>query len=459
MEDLLYKALTAAGEGGAITERDLNPILTEAALQRMPLLRFMNIRRVKGNPYKFYRRDAFPAAHPEGPGAAALQTNSNYTAVEKNLKIIRSWGGVEDFVQATVDDGRDPTTMEMIGHLHACVYELVGTAYWGDALANTYQFDGFDADTGIFRLDGGANALALKDMDDLIDGCMVPGTEDHPRLLVMSQQMISQLGRLERSYTGGNAQVTPPTVIAFPGIAGGVRMRTYRDIPIYPAGLTRPRAEAASISIAQGTAGTLADATYYVKVAPVTRFGEQGYASGSVVITGGSNLASINITVAAFTHANSQYPYSDALYWKLYVSTVSGSEILVKTQNAITYSSGSPASAATTLNYAGTATARGGASGTATSGAEDQAPRYSATTPDEAIFLLDVEPDDGSELVATAYNSPTGPGGQPLDEYDLFTLKRLGDTKDQVDFLVRCYACLGVKRGAAHGVLRRVRVA
>ena len=42
---------------------------------------------------------------------------------------------------------------------------------------------------------------------------------------------------------------------------------------------------------------------------------------------------------------------------------------------------------------------------------------------------------------------------------DLIGWKRLGEVKDQVDFLVRTYMALAIKDPRKHAVLRRVRAA
>jgi len=461
MDEMLWKQLTYAGEGATLIDVDVSAVITEGVLQKMPILQLLNIRRATGQPHRYKRRDAFPMAMPQGSGATATSSSSNYTNTDVPLKIIRSWGGVESFVEELSD--YDTLAEEVFGSTMASMYELVGTVFWGDALANTYQFDGFDAGlpgavagdprTDINRIDGDHDTLTKQMMDSLVDVCMQGGSETNQRALFMSNQMQSQLGRCEAGIlTGGGLTYLPTLEGGWPGVNIGWIPRTYRGIPIFPCDFCRPQAAAAAVTLLEVYGAGAADAdTYYYRVAPVTRFGEQG-ASAEVAITIQAG-SSVVITVTMFNHPNSQYTYGDALYWKIYRGTVSGVLHLVKTVNAITYNaSGTPIAADLTLTDDFVNTVRAGCTGTAVAGTEDHPLLWDANAPDEVVFLVDRDPTDGVEIPASRNKTAEG----LLDDRDLISFKRLGDTRDRLDFMVRTFTALAIKQGRVHGVLRRV---
>ncbi len=460
MDEKLHKQLTAAGQGANLQDRLPPVVVTEAALHIMPILQMLNIGRATGQPHRFRQRKRFPSAYPQGSGSTAVNSGSTYENTDINLKIVRSWGGVENFVEETTK--MDTVALEVYGAVQATAYELAGECFWGDATANEYQFSGFDAGHGagvqIQRIDGDQATLTKVLIDELIDTCQVAGARDEQKALFMSTAMQSHLGRVEAGSNGGGLQYLPKAEGPWPGVQIGWIPRTYRDIRIYPCEFTRPKAAAASIAVEELEGeGELEAGTYCYKVAPVTRFGEQGASAEACVYVYGSESA-VQITVTMFEHADSQYAFGDALYWKIYRSSTQGSDWrLVKVVNALTYSdAGTPTAAATTLVDDGTHEVRGGNTDTADEGAEDQPLTWTvADGIDECIFYIDLDADDGVALAATMNETAEG----LLDDRELFAWRRLADVNDQMNFMVRTYAALAIKQGAPHGVLRRVRSA
>ena len=455
MNEELYKGLTSASSsGGAWQDRDLNPILTDAAQKKRPILKYLNMIPATGNPHKFRRRDKQPFGHWEGDNATSVETQSSVSMQEVDLKICRSKGFVTDFLAATMGpDEFDVALEEILAHTENCAMQIAAAILWGcDGAASTYTVSavtnrgnaympaGFDADANIYRQDGGGNAMTLAEINALIDATDIAGAEES-RVFVMSSHMRSRLELQE--YASGGARQLPTIAGAF-----GITMSTYKGIPILTSDQTRPRAQMGTITLAgsdPGT-GTMSNDTYYYKVAPVTVEGEQlASAEANVTLSGGTATQIVTITVTAFQFSDTNSAYSDALYYKVYRGTASSGEVLVATVPALVYNAnGTVGSADTTLIDTGLTQTRGGISSSVT----DTELLGSTTAPEECVFLVNTDPDNGAQLPASTQK------GQAVSENDLVGLKKIGATTDSEPFLVRSYVALAIKRGAAHGVLR-----
>jgi len=450
MDAQLFKQLTESDLSSIRTEELIQRALTEAALAQMPMLQLIPMRAVADSPFFFRRRTALPVAVPQGPSSDTVRTKSSLDKVSVALKTIREAGGVDNFSRHTISDV-ELLTEEALGCAISVVYQLAGMILWGDATANSYTFDGFDADPEIVRHDGGNDVLTKSDIDSLIDAVSVSveGAQNH--VLVMSKEMLT---RLTDAVESSNAirydvEIEPG---GLPGARAGLRLHQYRGIPIYQTEATRPKKKATGItaSVAAGQ-GSLAAGTYYYRLAPVTRFGEQGACDTITVNVSGDNSA-VNFSVPAFFIDSDLGQYTDAWYWKIYRGTSSGDEVLVNVANGLTYdASGTPTAAATTVTDDGddlSSSDRGGAT-------TDTPLTYSSSAPDECIFIIDTNRLNGCELGykdqrQTDDARAMGPDG-------LLGWLELAQTRDRLEFMVRAYAALGIKQGRVHGVLRGVR--
>jgi len=446
----LEKALGPT-EAAALMDRVLSPVLVEAAFQRMPALAYLPIvPNAQGTPYRFARRTAMAAALPEGSSARApvAGNNSTYTQVNIPTKIIRSWGSFDHFVDET-SDNYDVARSEVLGGAGSCAEQLCGQIFWGDVVASEYMFDGFDATQGVNVLDANA-AIDTDTMDSLIDTSLdAEGTEGAQRFFFMSSHLRSGLG-------DDINEVVLTNYDQYPFLRAGRTLSHYRDIPIVPVSFTRPRATAGAIATAADLGyGLLADGTYHVRVAPVTRYGEQTASGASAVtITGGGGAGAIVIDLPApFVHANINSPLGSALYWKVYVGDAADNCRLRAVFPALTYDgNGTPNGFATQVTYDGTNSARRGAVGTATAGEEDLPLLAPGGIEDEVIMLVCADAAQGCEIPVSGYKD-----GANLGYYDLLRLERLAKVRDAEDFFVKTYAALAVKWAATHSIARRVR--
>jgi hypothetical protein len=490
---ILMKTATSTGALAVLSERDLSPILTEAAMLKEPLLALMNFRQVRGTPVRFKRRDVFPEAVFEGSTSAGNFTRSDWASVSVDLKPVRSWGETEAFDIATIENW-NAFSVDVLGHVYATAYLLAGCALYGDEVVDftttgasntnanlTYQFDGLlnSAMTVGANLIEGAGArgtqATVADFDNLIDNTNVGGTQGNVKVLIMSSQMMT---RLARQATAGGAdtglrfnvelgQNVPAAGIVAPVkyhsnyFPMGVDLFSYRGKLVYPSDFTRPIAQMGAVTVAAAAGGSLAAGSYRYAVAPVTWRGEQLAAFSSSVGVSGAN-GTVNITITPFKFPGSRAVYTDALYYRVYRSTVNnngtspGVYQLIGTYPAATYNAnGQQTAGVTTLSDTGAVT---DANRTAQypltqNGSVNNGTLASpnAAGNDEVVWLVNLNVQQGCELVGA---SDAEASAAPEAGLDILRFKRLAETKDTVPFFVRSFAGLLVKRIAGHGMIR-----
>jgi len=457
---LLNKALTSASDsGGAWQDHIFNPILTDAAKKKRPILEYLNIRPANGNPHVFRRRDSMPYMHWQGAAGTPVATQSGVSGPSVNLKVCTGSGAVESFLISTIGpDNFDVALAEVMGFIEGTAMQVSASVLWGDAglsatgvetsgNGNIYMPPGLDADTGIMRINGAGAALTDALFQKLLDTTNVAGMTGK-RFAIMSSMMASRLEAVTQSL-GARYMVDEEGLY-------GRRIKKYRDCYILESDQTRPRAVMGAISCAGSDgSGTLSNGTYYYYVAPVTAEGEQlrQAAEADVTLAAGTATQKVTITITAFQFSDTNALYADAVYYKIYRGTGTGAEVLVATVPALSYSSGTVSGADTTLVDDGTADTRGGVTGSLPGGVSsaDDELTGTVTAPEECIFLVNADPADGIEIAASANKS-----AQAIGDNDLFGLVRLGKSALNEPFAVGSFVAPVIKRGACHGVLRRV---
>ena len=452
----LSKALTPT-TGAALIDAVISPVISEEAFKNMAALQYCPITpNLQGSPFEFDLRSAMASAYPEGSSATPQTSgdNSTYTETSIDVKIIRSWGEFDNFVDSV--SKYNTARNEVLGSARSVGEQACGQTWWGDATANSYTFDGFDPHVDLYTLDGGAVAATTDMIDTMIAATKQNGSQGLPRMLFMSPFMKMALSQYSiRTYKHDLAIQN----VSYPRGDGGLQLAHWQGVPILEVDFTRPQGKAGTTSgAAQLYGGTLADDTYYVRVAPVTRYGEQMASDAvAVVVAGGGGAAALVITLPApFSHDNINGAFGEAIYWKIYAGTSAIDTPLVVTTNALTYDgNGTPNGYVQSYTYAGTNTARRGAVGTATAGNEDQPLGGTLdVNPDEAVFLCLLDKNIGFELPCSRYDD-----GTDIGYYDLLGFKRLAETKDATNFFVKSYMLNAIKWGAVHAIGRRMRAA
>lgn len=351
---LVNKALTSAtnvGEG--LTPQMLKKVMSDTIIRLSPELALLEPHGESGKLYEFNRVTAAPAAGgASGEMSTSRKSNSTVQRASVTMKVIKRIGQVSDFLIDASGKYIDSYAFETEQQIKAQVWDLIHEIADGNKHAKTIVnavietapdvgFDGWDKFISTNRHNEalyGTALAALDPLDDMIDESNEKGGAAHRRFFRMSPKMLSAVSRqltnvrLNQGIIGsGLTQIW---------VNGGWRLNAYRDIPIVESTWMRPKEKMVPVvTLAQESAaavGSLANGTYYVTIAPVTRDGEQEAADAqTVVLNAGTGTQRIRIALSTY-HSLETYQY------KVYCGTPGGAVTtmhLVKVVDAFTYDS------------------------------------------------------------------------------------------------------------------------
>ena len=377
-------------------------------------------------------------------------TNSTTVRQSVALKVVRRKGAVTNFLVDTSQEYIDAASYEMNNHLQSHVYDLIYYMIYGNKDSKTIvnsvpetvgnlEFDGIEKMISTNRINearGGVVPASLSFLDDMIDRSNIAGGANHRRAFGMTPQMLSKVSQLLTNVRL-NQQVVGSGITNVE-VGGGWRLNAYRDIPIIQttALYTKETMNAGTITLtATATAGgNLTTNLYYVQIAPVTIEGEQlASAEQTVQVTNaGSSSFSIYFQNAHVSTDGS----TNVLAYKIYVGIASGAEVLVKIVPAFVYdASGSPAGdnglTGTRINILSMTP---GADVPTAMQADVPLVASNSVNP-QSVYLWDMDPIQG--LGKLPYTTTAG------DRFiGLVTTKRLAETDDFIQFLVKSYCAL-----------------
>lgn len=445
-KSLIRKALdSTTGVGGALIPQKLEQVITNTVVQLSAELAVVNPRFDNQKLHEFNQITALPSAGGAmGEGATTPTRQSAFTRQGVTLKVVRRKGAVTNYLQDASAKYVDASAAEMENHLLAHTYDLVYYMYHGNKGANAYEYDGWDAMVQTNRFDkASAVPTSLKFLDDMIDANRRKQGAKHKKAFMMSPEMLSKVSQLltnvrllQSNGAGGLSQVE---------VNGGWRLNAYRDIPIIESTSTRPVSTMTTVVGVGGTSGALSDGTYYVRVAPVTYFGEQAACPEvTVVLSGGTGTQSIDLSWTAFKGGN-----NDAISYRVYAGTMSGNLTLKAVIPAFTYDgTGTP----TGDNVAYALASMTPVAASVNSAMENDKPlSFVGGVPEENVWLIDLDEYQG--LGKLPYTNTAGSrfGG-------LVTIAPLAIVDDNIPFLIKSYCALVPAFEGTSALSRRLRV-
>lgn len=282
----------------ALIPEDLEPGLIEYLYKVSPLYNLVTKKRATGSTHEVNVRSSVPEAWAEGELTTPVVRSAGYTRKTVQLKIFAITGGVSHFAQASTADFIDLLSAELDASVQAMADLLEFEAVWGNT-ADSYQTDGFDsyitseASENIVDVDG---TVSLSTLDSMLDKISIyRGVNRDPKIFLASPGMVSKISGLETRVGLDLTDVEYP---------GGLRMRTYRGIPLLEAPYVKPQTTTTSPTVtaaAQGSGGTIADGTYRYKISSVTMNGEQvaGTADTATAAAGGTDSVALSWTADA----------------------------------------------------------------------------------------------------------------------------------------------------------------
>lgn len=488
--EYFIKTTVSLGGFSILAERQLSPVLVMDAVKKEPLLGLLGLVQANGSPHRFKRLNELPDSMWEGVRASANETDPDFAEHNVVLRVVRSWGSTFLYDVATIANF-NALSISILSHVQSVAYRLAGTALYGDEILDrtaagaaettndtSRMFDGLlndpDMKLGLNLIEGAAarNTQAAKeDFDNLINVADIGGTSRDLKVLIMSTQMATRLANVHgdsnntgvRLVVNANSLV-PPDVNSvryvhdnyFPG---GLDLSAYRGRVIYASDFTRPIAQMPSITATASSGGQFAAGTYHFALAPVTWRGEQVAAKvTNVAVTANQK---VTFTGQDFKFPGSKAKYTDALYYRLYRTPAGASDSpanykLVGTYPSLTFdANGTPTGGVMTTGIVDTGAVADAdliAQGPLTN-AGSMAAQSVINSPDEVVFLINVNGTNGVQLVGASDDQAQS---APDAGLDIIRYLVLGRTKDAHSFLIRAFAGLAVRRGRSCAILRGV---
>lgn len=442
-KSLIRKAFTSAtGVGEALVPEHLESVITNTLVRLVPELAIPVLKFDHQKFHEFIRLNALPSAGSAmGESSTTPTRNSTTARASVELKILKRKGAVTGFIQDASANFMDAQAFEMETHLQAFGNDLRSYMLYGNKTADAYTFDGLDTFISTYRKNtaqGGTVPTSLSVLDDVIDHNMRKQGSSHRRVFEMSPEMLSLFSRLYTQVRDNREAIRGTNVVE---IDGGHRLQTYRDIPIVETTATRPVGQMGTVTVASaGSGGAIADDEWFFQVAPVTWDGEQRAFTEISETT--SNADTITLSFSAYT---------DALYYKVYVGTVTNQLVLKHIVSAFTYDgNGTITGSTTSIVFSADPTTAG--SEVPTHMQNDIPLEGTALNPMEVIFFWDLDEYQG--MGKLAYTNSAG------SRYEgLATVEPLAKTDDNQPFLVKSYPALIDSFEATSGLMRGYKTA
>ena len=425
-QSLIRKAFTSAtGVGEAIIPEHLEDVITNTVVRLVPELAIPVLRYDPQKSHEFIRLTSLPApGSAMGENSITPTRNSTTERATKELKILKRKGAVTGFVQDASTNFIDAQAFEMETHLQAFGNDLRTYMLYGSASADQYAFDGLDRFIASYRRNevaAGVIPTSLSVLDDMIDNNLRNQGSNHRKVFEMSPEMLSLFSRLYTQVRDNREAIRGTNVIQ---IDGGWRLQTYRDIPIVETTATRPVKQMGTVTVGSaGSGGAIPNNTYFFQVAPITWDGEQR--ASTEVSTTTTNADTITLSFAQDT---------EALFYKVYVSTTTGTEVLRTIVSGFTYDSvGTVTGNITSIVFSSNPTV---ADASVPTHMQSDVPLGgTADGPNEVIFFWDLDEFQGMGKVA--YTNTAGSRFEGLA-----TVEPLAKTDDNTPFLVKAYPAL-----------------
>ena len=472
--NLIQKALSGASgaNGAALIPQHLEQIVTNAVPRISPELSVLT---PKYDPQSLHEYNQLTSLNAigaaQGESSTTPTTQPTFSRKSVQLKVLKKKGSTTDFLRWSSAKNIDAAAANVEATLTSLVHDMCNYAKYGNALADQYEFSGWDTFISTNRIieaqRGGAVVSSLGILDDMIDRNFDLQGMEHHKAFIMSSRMLSRFSqllsnvRLNQGLTGTLSQVNIP---------GGWRLNAYRDIPIIVSGSDRPRSTTAANVIGAvtqtGTAtsgGTIPDnATYYVQVAPITKDGEQ-LASAEVTITAGSSTGANTITIG-WTSMPGAYRY------KIYVSSTTATEVLKHVVPGFTYDITGTYTASQTTTVAGEMAYSSDVNGNVNSVTFLAPPTTAgAAVPSsmqtdipyilggssyepESVWLIDVDEFQGMGRIPF-----TNQGGSQFN--GLISMEMLAKTDSQLPFLLQAYCAIAPSFEATSVLHRGLKIA
>lgn len=306
---------TTTSSGQALHPTLINPYLQETATALSALRNVLPRKPWRGRTYDANKRTALPRGFFVGDNTIPPENRSTYVRFQETLKMLQGRSGVTTFQQFASQMVIDSFQAELTGALLSCMYEEEYGVMWGNPDADAYEFKGLDYYTttgNAYVKDANGASATTAMLDAILDNVGlraggVAALNAQSAFWLMSPMAVSYLSSTQDSKQKFENMVT---------IDGGLRLRTYRGVPIVETGFTQGN-QSWTGSTVTGTdtsangGSYAANTTYRYYVAAVLQTGETLPSSEVSVTTAndGNNAHTITLAWSAPSVANSVRHY------------------------------------------------------------------------------------------------------------------------------------------------------
>ena len=322
---------TTTASGQALHPTLINGYLQELATTLSPLRALIPRKPWKGRTYDQNKRTAIPRAFFSDDNTIPKETNSTISRFQETLKMVQGRAGATTFQQFASQTITDSYAAELGGMLLSAMYEEEYGQMYGNPDAVSQEFKGlaYLTQTGnAYVKDANGASATTAMLDDVIDHLGlraggVQGLGQGTAFLVMSPMMVSYLSSTQDSKQKFENMVT---------IDGGIRLRTYRGIPIAETAYTQgnqawPGSTVTGTDTSANGGSYAANTTYRYYVAAVLQTGET-LPSSEVSVTTANDGNSAHTITLAWTAPTVAYSVRKYKIYRTAAGGASGAQVL-----------------------------------------------------------------------------------------------------------------------------------
>jgi hypothetical protein len=276
----LYKAIMHTGTHSNLYQTDLAPMIYDLLQDELPLWKLLGTENAMAPVHQYRVRSTIPEAWVQGELSSSDFQSATHVLRDVNLKIVRSWGGVSSFYQKLTERWlnalEENVTASVLGFANTVEFLL----YYGNKTADTYQFNGVEAEilghsTAKLEYANGGNvydvnaAFTLTHLDNMIDRMKAyRGGNSDKHIIIMSRSMKSRISALQTRVT----RLSPPIEYE-----GGFVMEGYNGVGFYVSDIVTPKTTTTSpaVTATASAGGSLPDLQRWYAISSVTIEGEQ----------------------------------------------------------------------------------------------------------------------------------------------------------------------------------------
>lgn len=330
----IEEALTAVG-AGALVQKRIDPLVNELQRRFTPFTAAVPAEQWNSTVFNWDTRTVLPSAGPVTDGGTHPVSASTYVQSNVTIRNLLALGAVTGYAEAVTQSFGSLRGREIMGAIKAMNFavetQMVGGNSAATALGNYPQFDGLDAlanvtsgvSQNVYAFNGVFDLAKFDVLIDLVEENLAENVNSAEWMFVASTSLISRAAQL---LTAQQRWDNIPTS----EISAGLRVMTYRDIPLVPTSFLNAKGGTmTAITPTTATTGGFILASqnrFYQVSAVLPTYGETlPCAEEEQVIPSGTNT---NIVTLSFTPP-ATVDGSPVLLYKVWESATTGTETLL----------------------------------------------------------------------------------------------------------------------------------